>query len=36
MLKCYIEKEYLIVEQILPDEYKKYNEGCPYAYRCLD
>lgn len=32
-LKCYIKDENLIVEQVLPDEYKDYDVGDPTVYK---
>lgn len=35
-LTCHIEGEYLIVDQVLPDEYKDYDPGDSVAYKRLD
>ena len=35
-LVCHIEGDYLIVEQVLPDEYNDYDPGDSVAYKRLD
>jgi hypothetical protein len=35
-LVCHIEGDYLIVEQVLPDEYNGYDPGDSVAYKRLD